>query len=57
MRLSAPKQIVFIISLILLIVGFLGFIVPAIPLSFGISYWLTFASAVLLVLGCLLKGF
>jgi uncharacterized RDD family membrane protein YckC len=64
MKLSAPKQVVFCISVILIIIGLLCMLIPAIPLIGGlmiggiaIGYWLTFAGGVLLTLGCLLKDF
>jgi len=56
MKLSAPKKGVFWISLILIILGLVAVLLP-IPFISGISYWITLAGAVLLILGCLLKGF
>ena len=56
MRLSAPKQIVFIISVILIVLGLLASLV-AIPFISGIHNWVSFAGGALLTLGCLLKGF
>ena len=56
MKLSAPKQIVFLISIILIIVGLVGRFVPFLDFGIGLSYWLTLAGGVLLSLGCLLKG-
>ena len=56
MKLSAPKQIVFLISVILIIAGLVGFLV-AIPILSQFSFWFTFAGGVLLSLGVLLKGF
>jgi len=56
MKLSAPKKIVFLISVILIAVGLIGRFVPLLDLGFGLSYWLTLAGGVLLTLGCLLKG-
>jgi hypothetical protein len=55
MRLSAPTNIVFIISVILLVVGLLihlGVITALAPYGF----WITFAGGALLALGALLKG-
>jgi predicted membrane channel-forming protein YqfA (hemolysin III family) len=56
MRLSAPKQVVFCISVILLVIGL---VVHLTTLSFfpGDAFWITFAGGVLLTLGSLLKGF
>ena len=56
MRLSAPKQVVFIISVILLIVGLVAYF-GGFNLFAGDFFWVTFAGGVLLSLGCLLKGF
>jgi len=58
MRLSSPKQGVFCISVILIVVGLLAVLIPTIPFigGAGIGYWITFAGGVLLTLGCLLKG-
>jgi len=58
MKLSAPKNVVFCISVILLIVGLVSYLVPAFPVIIrGFSFWITFAGGALLTLGCLLKGF
>ena len=61
MKLSAPKNVVFCISVILIILGLLCTLIPAIPFIKGyentIGYWLTFAGGVLLTFGCLLKNF
>jgi len=57
MKLSAPKKGVFWISVILIIVGLVGALVGGIPILNQFAYWFTFAGAVLLSLGCLLKGF
>jgi len=56
MRLSAPKQIVFFISVILIVLGLLASLV-AIPVISGINNWVSFVGGGLLTLGCLLKGF
>jgi len=64
MKLSAPKQIVFCISVILIVLGLILVFVPAtytIVLikgsGFTLGYLLTLVGSVLLVLGNLLKGF
>lgn len=56
MKLSAPKQVVWIISLILGILGILGFLVP-LPVITGLAFWLVTVGFVLLVLGTALSGF
>jgi hypothetical protein len=55
MRLSAPKNGIFVVSVCLIVLGLLGSIV-AIPLVSGINNWVAFAGGALLSLGCLLKG-
>jgi hypothetical protein len=54
--LSAPKGIVFWISVILAIVGLLAFLI-AIPFLSGIAFWILLVAFILLMLGNLLKGF
>ena len=56
MRLSAPKNIVFFISVCLIILGLVASLV-AIPGLSAFSNWISFAGGALLSLGCLLKGF
>jgi len=55
MRLSAPKNVFFVISVCLIVLGLLGSLV-AIPFVTGINNWVAFAGGALLSLGCLLKG-
>jgi len=55
MKLSAPKGIVFLISLILIIVGLLIHI-NVLRIADLPAYWITFAGAALLTIGCLFKG-
>ncbi|MEM9293121.1 MAG: hypothetical protein AAGD01_15680 [Acidobacteriota bacterium] len=57
MNLSAPKQIVFIIALVLALISLLAAtgIFTIAPLA-PYTYWLAFAAWLLLSLGCLLKG-
>jgi len=55
MRLSAPRNVLFFISVCLIILGLLGSLV-AIPFISGINNWVAFAGGALLTLGCLLKG-
>ena len=61
MRLSAPKKGVFTISVILIILGLIGWFIPGNNDIFSFisrySYWLTFIGGALLALGCMLKGF
>lgn len=55
MNLSAPTNVVFIISLVVAIVGLivgLG-IIPALPIS---AFWIVIIGYAVLACGCLLKG-
>ncbi len=57
MKLNAPKQITFIISVILIILGLLSYLVPALPDFLNANaFWITFAGGVLVSLGCMVKG-
>lgn len=53
MNLTAPKQITFIIAVVLAVLGLLA---PLIPLGFltGIALWIVFLGFLVLALGCLL---
>ena len=55
MNLSAPTQIVFLVSLVIAVVGVLAglAIIPGLPIS---ALWIVTAGYVVLALGCLLKG-
>lgn len=54
MKLSAPTQIVFLISLVIAIVGILVAlaVIPSLPIS---AFWIVVVGYVVLALGCLLK--
>jgi hypothetical protein len=54
MKLSAPKKIVFYVSLVLIIAGLLGFFITTLA---DFQLWFVLAGYVLLALGNLLKGF
>lgn len=54
MKLNAPKQITWIISLILGVLGLLGNLV-SIPVISGISFWLVLVGLVLLLLATYFK--
>lgn len=56
MKLNAPKQIVWIIALVVGILGILGYLTP-IPVVTGLAFWMVTVGFVLLVLGTTLKGF
>lgn len=55
MKLSAPKQITFLISVVLVLIAVLVTlgIVPALPIS---AFWISVTGFVLLALGCLLRN-
>jgi hypothetical protein len=55
MNLSAPTQVVFLISLVIAIIGILAglAIIPGLPIS---AFWIVVVGYVVLALGCLLKG-
>ena len=57
MRLSAPKFIVFVISVVLIVFGLVSWLAfnPGQAL-YGLSTVITFVGGALLSLGCLLKG-
>jgi len=56
MKLSSPTNVVFCISVILIVLGLLGSLI-AIPVVSNFNNWVAFAGGALLTLGCLLKGF
>ncbi|MDP2734031.1 MAG: hypothetical protein Q8O63_13165 [Hoeflea sp.] len=55
MNLSAPTQVVFLISLVIAIVGILAglAIIPSFPIS---AFWIVVVGYAVLAAGCLLKG-
>lgn len=53
--LSAPTQIIFLISLIIAVVAIIGFFV-AIPIVSQYAFWIAIIAYVVLALGCVLKG-
>lgn len=55
MKLSAPKQIVWIIAVILGVLGLLGTFI-AIPFVSAYAFWLEFIAFALLALATLIKG-
>ncbi|MCL1865107.1 MAG: hypothetical protein FWF73_04775 [Spirochaetes bacterium] len=56
MKLSAPKKIVFLISLILAIIAVVAHFV-AIPFVSIYGWWILLAGYIILALGVFLKGF
>ena len=56
MKLSAPKQIVWMIAVVLGVLGILGYFVT-IPFASAYAFWLVTIGFALLVSGTALKGF
>jgi uncharacterized membrane protein SirB2 len=56
MRLSSPRQLTFLISVILIIVGIVTFFVKDVSFFNNQAFWLTFAGGALLSLGCMISG-
>ena len=55
MQLSAPTQVVFIISLILAVLALIGYFVN-IPIVTQYQFWVAIAGYVVLAAGCMMKG-
>ncbi|MBR2260114.1 MAG: hypothetical protein IJ916_00235 [Paludibacteraceae bacterium] len=56
MKLTAPTNVIFIISLILGILGLLGRLAVIGGFVAANAFWFVFVGLILLALGCLLKG-
>jgi hypothetical protein len=56
MKLNTPKMITFWIAVILGVLGFIGALVPTLPVIGAFAFWFLFVGFVLLVLGMLVKG-
>jgi hypothetical protein len=56
MKLSAPKNITFWVAVILAVLGLIGALVPTLPWSGVISFWLAFVGFVVLALGNILPN-
>jgi hypothetical protein len=54
-RLSAPTQVVFLISLILAIIALVGVFV-VIPFVSLYAFWIAIIAYIVLALGCVMKG-
>ena len=55
MKLSAPKQLTFCISVVLLIVGIIAKFIN-IPFLSNYSFWIVTIAGIILTLGCFLNG-
>jgi hypothetical protein len=56
MRLNAPTQMVFLISLILAVLALIGYFVPAVPYLHTYEFWLAIVAYIVLAAACVLKG-
>lgn len=55
MKLSAPKQVTWIIALILGIVGLVGYLVT-IPVVSGLAFWIVIVGLALMLLATFIEG-
>ena len=55
MKLTLPKVITFVISVVLGILGLIGRIEPSVPLIGPYNFWFVFIGWLLLILGLLIK--
>ena len=55
MTLSAPTQVIFIISLILAVLAVIGFFIT-IPFVTVYGFWIAIVAYIVLAAGCLMKG-
>ena len=55
MRLNAPTQVVFIVSLILAVLALIGYFI-AIPFLTAYAFWLAIVAYLVLAAGCVMKG-
>ena len=56
MKISAPKQTTYFLSVVLLILGVIAKFV-AIPFLSANAFWVVVVAAIILVIGCSIKGF
>ena len=55
MKLSAPKQVTFVVAVVLAVLGILATLVQ-IPVLSGLALWLVVIGFVVLAAGCLVTG-
>ena len=55
-RLNAPTQMVFLISLILAVLAVIGYFVPSVPYLHTYEFWLAIAAYIVLAAACILKS-
>ena len=56
MTLNAPKQIVFIIAVVLAVLALIGVLIPTVPLLGGYAFWILLIGFIVLAGGVLMKG-
>jgi hypothetical protein len=56
MSLNAPSQMMFWISLILVVLALIGFFAPTVPYLAAYGFWLAVASWFVLTVGCMMKS-
>jgi hypothetical protein len=56
MRLTAPTQPFFLISLVLAVLALIGYFAPTVPYLHTYDFWLAIAGYVVLAAACVLKG-
>ena len=56
MSLNAPTQLMFWISLILVVLALIGLFAPTVPYLAAYAIWLAIAGWVVLAVGCMMKG-
>ncbi len=57
MKLSAPKQVTFWVAVVVAVLGFIAFLMPALPVIGGtLGFWVVVLGFVILVLGNVLEG-
>ncbi|HLL27959.1 MAG TPA: hypothetical protein VKT73_09990 [Xanthobacteraceae bacterium] len=56
MRLNAPTQMVFLISLALAVLALIGYFASGIPYLHAYDFWLAIAGYVVLAAACIMKG-
>ena len=56
MTLNAPKQIIFIIAVVLAVLALIGVLVPTVPVLSGYAFWILLVGFIVLAGGVLMKG-
>ena len=57
MKLSAPKQMTYLIACVIFVVGLIGKLIPTIPFLSAYHELLLIISNIILFVGCAIKGF